>query len=56
MTPSPRIIITGHAPNRHGWRIVCGEVPMASSKRYDMTEDQARAEAVKVLERVSKEA
>jgi len=49
---SPRIIITGHAPDRHGWRIVSGDVPVASSTRHNMTEEQAREAARKVLERM----
>jgi len=56
MTPAPKIIITGHAPDRHGWRIVMGEgdkeSPVASSLRFNMTEDQARAKAREVLERM----
>jgi len=51
MTPAP-IIITGHAPDRHGWRIVSGDVPMASSTRHNMTEEQAKEAAGKVLERM----
>lgn len=52
MTPSPRIILIGHAPDRHGWRIMLGDVPMASSVKCNMTEAEAMERGGKVLERV----
>jgi len=52
MTPSPTIHLTGNPPDRHGWRINCGTVAVASSIRRDMTAEAAMDKAKSVLERM----
>lgn len=52
MTPDPTIHLTGIAPDRYGWKITLGVVPMASSTRRDMTEAEAMQRARTVLAKI----